>query len=416
MNPADFIAKFDAVDQAVARELISAIQNISTDDMTSALRDIVLSIPRPNEKAALYVERELEGNNKAKQPIFLPAKGKAINPRHVPLVKPIRGRKKVGSEGVLARLASQISDMGDRIILSPGPNAIRKKCNRPRHIIIITDIIGSGTRIKHMLDAFEKVGTVRSWKSLKYHKFHVVAYASSDAGLRKVKNHKFRPEVHCYRALPTVRTEFFAPKDGVSLSDIVSLCHRYDPLASIAPNEPLGFGNVGALLTIGGCCPNNAPRLLWEQAGRWMPLYKKYVSTALIVHDEDPFERMSRILLASSKTWQIDKPQLRRVWAEARSLIVLLVSSRRKVRAIEDLAALTKLSFHQTKQLVMRATDLGWLDDKRRLTEEGRDVISIISRLREIKKDLPVGEEIIYLPQQLRAPVPPSSPAFRTVL
>jgi hypothetical protein len=408
MDLEEFISEFEENDQVVANALVASILNISSDEMHSELRKCVSSIPKGTAKLALYVERELEGG-KHKQPIFNPIIGRAIQPKNIPLVKPIRGRVKVGSEGPLARLASTVKSNNSLFVLSPGPETIRNK--KIRHIIILTDIIGSGDRIKKMLDSFYKVGTVRSWLSGKFVKFHVVAYAASDTGKRSVQLHKTKPRMHICRPLPTINTEFFSPKDGVTLTDIVNLCKKYDPLASIAPGEPLGYGNVGALLTIAGRCPNNAPRLLWGEAGRWTPLFMNFVTNEEMPTCETHFDRMVRILQVFGRGCSIKEGQLRQIWIEARPLIVLLVALRKGNRRLDKLASLTRLSYEEISYLLDQALTNGWIDKKFTLTEEGRSLVGAISRTREVRNSLSPSEEILYLPKQLRAPVPLPSPA-----
>ena len=404
MGSGNFLGQFHETDQHIAKELISAITDVPTDEVLSSIRSLTLSIPKAAEKMALFVEREFEGG-KAKQPIFRPVDGRAVEPKRVPLVAPVRGGIKVGSEGPLARLASQIADANkSHVLLSPGPELMRKK--RPcKHIVIITDIIGSGTRIFRMLESFHKVATVRSWSSIGCVRFHVVAYTASAEGKRKVQQHKLRPRVHCHRPLPTVATEFAAPRNGVSEAQIRDLCRRYDPLGLTNPGEPLGYKNTGALMSIGGGCPNNAPRLLWEKAGRWKPLFTKFVLSEPLPESEAEFDRMVRVLEAFTRNLRITPAQLSQVWGEARPLVVLLAAMRSGVCGRDELAGLVKLTFAETDRLIARAASAGWIDDNRKLTFSGRHLIRELAGLRELRKSLPPSHEVMYLPQQLRAPV-----------
>lgn len=399
-----YISQFNETDRHIAKEMIGAIVNITIDEVLAEIRSMTLSIPAKNERIALYVERELEGG-KSKQAIFSPVDGRAVQPKTIPLVAPIRGRNKVGSEGPLARLASQINDMNRRqVLLSPGPELIRGKKNC-KHIVIITDIIGSGTRVTRMLDAFYKVATVRSWKSLRWIRFHIVAYTASSEGKSFIRRHKLRPIVHCCRPLPTIKTEFAVPRNGVSSLQIEDICRRYDPLRVTSPDEPLGYRNTGALLTISGCCPNNSPRILWEKGGRWKPLFTNFVSSSSFSDRESESDRMVRILEYLGRTWRISSGQLTQVWSEARPLVVLLVAMRSKAYSLEDLAGLIKLTFKETKELLAKAISAGWMDENHKLTYTGRRLIRELAKTREVRKALPQQEEIVYLPQQLRVPV-----------
>lgn len=404
MDVESFINRFHQNDRLAARELIGAISSVTIDEVLSYIRDRTLSIPKSKEKLAIYVERELEGGAN-KQAVFSPVKRRAIKPKKFPLVAPIRGRNKVGSEGPLARLATQIAGTNtQQILLSPGPESIRNKKNC-KHIVIITDIIGSGTRIIRMLDAFHKVATVRSWHSLRWIRFHIVSYTASSEGKLRVESHRFKPIVHCFGPLPTIKTEFAFPRNGISCLQIEDLCRRYDPLRATDPDQPFGYKNTGALITIGGCCPNNSPRLLWEKAGRWKPLFANFVSFSIQHAVEDDFNRMVRILDAFGRNWRIGPAQLTQVWSEARPLVVALTAMRKGVCARDELAGLIKLSFDETDDLIAKATSAGWIDEDHKLTYSGRHLIRELAKMREVRNALPSPQEIIYLPQQLRAPV-----------
>ena len=67
----------------------------------------------------------------------------------------------------------------------PGPERLRGKTTAGE-IVIVTDFLGSGTRVSTMLDKFWAVPTVRSWKSRDMIQFRVVAAAAIPSALSKV--------------------------------------------------------------------------------------------------------------------------------------------------------------------------------------------------------------------------------------
>ena len=77
----------------------------------------------------------------------------------------MQGSSRVGSEGPGAFLLSQATEFAPGIFLNgPGPDRIRR--HQASLIAIVTDFIGSGTRIQLMLDKFMKVPTVLGYGGL----------------------------------------------------------------------------------------------------------------------------------------------------------------------------------------------------------------------------------------------------------
>ena len=54
-------------------------------------------------------------------------------------------------------------------------------------IVVVTDFVGSGKRVREMLEAFRAVATLRSWRSYGLIEFHVVAYSGTEVGLQLVR-------------------------------------------------------------------------------------------------------------------------------------------------------------------------------------------------------------------------------------
>ncbi|WP_287181033.1 hypothetical protein [Mesorhizobium sp.] len=80
---------------------------------------------------------------------------RAIGRSGPPAVKPVRGLARVGSEGLLAFVASQQKEAWPDIFMNhPGPDSLRAKSAPAGEVVIITDFIGSGNRIRSMLDKF----------------------------------------------------------------------------------------------------------------------------------------------------------------------------------------------------------------------------------------------------------------------
>jgi hypothetical protein len=413
---AQFVKQFDEPDRPTAQALVDAILEVPLEDVESELirlasavleqREVRNKKERGKRKAvmALYVERELEGGT-TKAPLFFPATKRAIEPDHVPLIRPTRGGIAVGSEGSLARLASNLQATNPRqIVLSPGPDRIRRR--KVRNIVILTDVIASGTRIERMLSAFYAVGSVRSWLSAKWIKFHVVAFAATSTGEARLRRHATRPQLHVHRALPTITSEFGIKVGKGIREEVEDLCRRYDPDPTAADIGPLGYGGIGALIAIGRRCPNNAPRLLYASSKHWTPLFPKFLAEGPLGQRIEELDRMVRLLDTMREPRLGERDRLTQVWAEARPLILILASLARGERRDHHLAATAGVPFRDAERLLRDATACAWIDHRRRLTEEGKALLQTLRKLRPVRKALPEQASTLYFPPVLREPVP----------
>jgi len=182
-----------------------------------------------------------------------------------PAVRPVRGSARVGSEGFVAHLISQETERWARIFMNhPGPDRLRGKTAPAGEIAIVTDFLGSGTRVSIMLDKFWAVPTVRSWKSRDMVRFRVVAAAATLSALSKVRRHRLRPQVEAEWIAPTV-------KSSADLS-WMRLIENNGPAEGRGTGR-YGFGGEGALIAFNYRLPNNTPAMIHHGESRWQPLY-----------------------------------------------------------------------------------------------------------------------------------------------
>ena len=167
-----WLKRFSAGDQPAAARLVDALMLMNAEDVASALRAQLARLAEtrsgPRAKAALYAEREFAERAIFKSQIAPGRDGqsriRAYGDRGPAAVNPIRGRARVGSEGEGAFVISQAVQASKRKFLNhPGPDRIRR--HRVGLIVIVTDFIGTGTRIRAMLDKFLATPSVRAWRS-----------------------------------------------------------------------------------------------------------------------------------------------------------------------------------------------------------------------------------------------------------
>lgn len=274
---AAWLSQFGPNDRATAASLLDAMLLLNEEQVGSSIRSALDRIAERQRhrkrRVALYAEREFDASLIFETQMLPDAAGRlrrrAVGYNGPPAVRPTRGRTRVGSEGFVAHLISQASERWTRVFMNhPGPERLRGKTAPAGEIIIVTDFLGSGTRVSTMLDKFWAVPTVRSWKSRDMIRFRVIAAAATPSALSKVRRHRLRPEVQAEWIVPTIK----------STSDYRTELSWTRLIQTNGPEEGrgvgrFGFGGDGALIAFNYRLPNNTPAMIHHGEGGWRPLY-----------------------------------------------------------------------------------------------------------------------------------------------
>jgi|GEM_PF-1021899 len=407
-----WLEQFDGEDQLAAAELLDAMLLLDAERVASAQRAGLEELVAerhgkrgmPRRKVALYAEREI-----AESAVFVSElrpdktgklRRRAIRPSRVAPIRPRRGSARVGSEGPAAFVIAQAVERWPRTFINhPGPDIIRKQ--RPGTVAIVTDFIGSGSRVVSMLDKFWRVPSVRSWWSLGWIQFRVISAAGTTAGIDVVRSHRTRPEVFVRHIARTV------------LSAEPALAHRWRALienygsAGGRGAPAFGFGDSAALIAFSYRIPNNAPAIIHGIGGGWRALFEgpapQEVEAAFA--PLTPEERIANaaeeagVVLASGTL--ID---------DARVLLLLGgIRGRWRAGAEIELAERTGLTEPEIRAAKRRAEEQGLLGANGRLTDEGHSAMHAGLAFDRRRPDIPTNLEPYY-PWSLRVPrVAPST-------
>jgi len=408
----NFVRQFDAADQALATRLLENLHLVSQEELAAALRELILERGQAGDgPVGLYAEREIRQSARKPHRLFeQPQRGIRRATGSGPLaVSPVRRYDQdVGSEGPIAQIVSQLCRQHRTLFLShPGPDQIRAK--KVRRIFIVTDLVGSGDRAWKYIEAAWRVRSVRSWWSLGYLKFEVIAFAATGKGKARVESHNSRPDVHYQVPCPTIGNTF----SEQAAADIAQLCVNYDPIAR-SPVDSLGYDGTGALLIFANGAPNNVPRMLFSnnRSRSWVPLFPQRVVADVPAehfgtrYTPDEIERrltqMRQRVLASSTA-------LQRAPKSTQQFVLLLAALARAPRNLESIARRSGLTVTEVKNLGARLRQLRWITKEWRPTDAGmgqlehaRNVARQLQRRRRVTEQ---REEAEYYPQSLRAPV-----------
>lgn len=399
-----WLAQFMKSDRPQVAELLNSILQVAYHDFVNDLKSLIRRRSKDsNGPIALYAEREVKKRLGIPHRLFKESNKvpkRAVGSSILP-VAPIRAYDpEVGSEGLVAQMITELCREDPKLFINhPGPDRIRKK--RVRVFFLITDVIGSGERVCNYLEAAWRVRSVRSWHSLKLLKFEVLAYSATQPGQKRVKKHPCEPAVSYVQPCPTIDTsftEFVAER-------MKELCVEYDPIDH-NPVDSLGHLGTGVLLTFAHGAPNNIPRMLHKKGKAWNPLFPSKVPEAFRADFRrdrslkavvDKMNRIRQTRLAKSRYLMGAHP-------DARLLMLVLAALTRGPRFNEAVAGKTGLTIAEVRKLVADAYSVAWIDNERRLTDEGHRQLEYARLWRPEKSSVVFEVNEPYYPKALRAP------------
>ncbi|MEO8008980.1 MAG: hypothetical protein ABI728_10750, partial [Betaproteobacteria bacterium] len=373
-----WLQQFEKKDHQTARMLLKAFKFVTGPEFSSDLTHLLKSkIPR-SETAALFVERELR-SVRGGHPIRMYKEeklslGRGIPKRHratgaaLPVVSsPRNDRQDIGSEGIVATLVSGLARSHQRrFVIHPSAEEFRRI--KVRHIVVVTDLVGSGRRVSRFLSSLWRVRSVRRWASSRLVKFWVLAFSATDAGKAVLKKHPTHPKLEIVCICPTVRG--IHPND--TQEKIRNLCEQ----SASEEVMPLGFQDTGALIAFAHGCPNNAPVIFHKSftiKGRtWKPLFPARVAhdTAVAAADSEIDPLILALETLGIKSFA-HKSAFKRSRKSQKHLVILLAAVRKGHRHMESLSTATGLSLWAIAEAERTAQQQGLLDNNRRLTEPG---------------------------------------------
>ena len=396
-------------DRTLAGRLLERIQFVSPTRLTADIEDLLLSAFKGRGPTALFVERELPKTRSPVPPAMYkeqlvrrPGRRRFVRRAFgadAPLVKSMTNlQQSVGSEGPLAQALSQFCASHKRaFVLQPAAELVRTM--HVRQLVIVTDFLGSGDRVRRMLDSLWRVASVKSWRSGQFIELAVVAFTGTETGIAAVREHQPSPAVHVVMDCPTISTSF----SNAEATQIEDLCQRYAPLSE----RPLGYGDVGALVAFAHSCPNNAPAILIEssdtQRRPWRALFPRRRTLDFYTHthhsDAPDFELLLGYLGYPTVA---GSPAFLRSRRDRKTVYLLLAALSKRQRTIPELIRATALTLYDLRAAIDAGTALGLVRNLR-LLPAGRRELDRQVRSKSRKQAVEQTPRMYY-PNALRAP------------
>ena len=400
-----WLSQFDGEDKDLAVELLDDLIYVSADEFQQRVLAMLRALPQTHVGPfGLYVERKVRRYNGVPNRLFKEPQRKvrrSIGGGPKPVDSTHAGRHEVGSEGLLAQIATQIQRGDAKTFFNhPGPNAIRQ--NSIRYFVLITDFVGTGNQASEYLDAAWRNASTKSWVSGKFIKFIVVCHSATDEGRAKIESHKCKPKMIEYQAAPTLSS--LTP---YRRSALIQLCKRYGPMYSEARSIPaLGYGNCGSLIAFAHGVPNSSPRLLFKRGRKWEPLFAGRVTSAI-----QPLRRQVKTESIARRLGRLSESRLARL-AQAQGLpdgsdetLLVLAALKRRPRTVETVSSRTELSIVEVEAAFTRARSAGWIDADNRLTPQAYKELEVLREKLAPRPSRFQGKDGYYVPQSLRAPL-----------
>lgn len=385
--------------------MLDAMLLLNEDQVSTAIRTaldrIATGARHKNKRIALYAEREFEQSVIFSSDLVPDRHGKmrrrAVGRAGPPAVKPPRGRARVGSEGLVAFIASQQKDAWPKIFMNhPGPDLLRGKSAPAGEIIILTDFIGSGRRVRTMLNKFWAVPSVRSWVSRDLLRFRVVAAAATNSGLTRVRSHRLRPEVVSEWVAPVVDWTS-APSHYLAWR---ALMVAYGPASGRGAGR-YGFGDEAALIAFSYRIPNNTPAIIHQSEGSWRALYNGPIPATL--NSLFGVRSISQIVDEAAFDNGIALPPSLTVEERQMVVILSLLKGRWHRGSQTALAARTGMAIPVLMDILRDALAKGLIAATGRLTDKGYAFLEA-GGFQERKTPVIATTQKPYYPEALRVP------------
>ena len=277
----------------------------------------------------------------------------------------------VGSEGDLAHLIRDIVREQTCVLDHPGIPVLREQ--QVRNIVLVNDLIESGTQICKFIESFDDK-SIRSWKSSGHIRFTVIVHSATQQGVRIVQKTKFRPEVRFARPIESLRARL----NKVDADSITGLCRTYGAENGIPPKWHLGYQKTFSNTVLPHKCPNTVPGILWySYEGNGKPLFRQRGSLTFPVWPTavTPVAQLRRVFTRANQIRLSKLDWLRDLGPSAPNKLAILSLVSRGIRRKIAFAESLQLPLHRIDVLVDEMVRLGWITTGCRLTDAGRALL-----------------------------------------
>ena len=354
-------------DRLTAKHMLLRLRFVSSDSFSVWLKQTLAEFSI-EEKHAIFAVRKLvdpQGRKDSKLTYF-DEQGCA----------PKRPSGSQGSEDLVnSVIANHLKNTALSQVFFDHPSIEIIRSEKIRHLILVDDSIGSGSRIVEFINALLANKIFRSWWSFGWIKITVISYArnSSAAGYiyknvheGSKPNRKFRnKDKISFSSAYVYKSEWMEQNWGEKYAEIHRLCEK---TTVVSKNYRLGYKKSFSNIIFFHSVPNNIPGVLhFNRPSKWH---------ALMPNRSMP-NWLMQLLSAAVVAPKLSQKQS--LTPELQQLLQLIKSG---IRAESTLALRLNLDVFYAQQLVEQAINFGLLTEQKRLTDDAQE------RLHNLKKQM----------------------------
>jgi hypothetical protein len=407
MKPSDtpsgqaWLANFDKSDLEAATALLDSLRFVGLDTLRNELITKLEALrveKKIGEPAVLLPERKLKDLEEEGGPPLDKRTAVAYTDFH----PGAKISSTPGSEGIIGIVLRDFAVTGSDDPANPwiAPDALLDQL-RERHcrsIVLVTDYCGTGSQVSILADTLARNKTIKSWRSLKLVRIHVLAFAASPLALRALDSH---PAVDAVHTIEAARTFDDAPWSKELRGRIDDLCRRKNRIKGYS----LGYEASGGLFATGRRAPNNLPAVLWQQAEDWNPLFPWRKVSPEVAADLDEYRPSEPLPALAARVGQPRVSRNRRLEymrPASRRLLGVLLAVHRSAKTPAELAAELSTPVAEMEALLGTLHRLGLVDKQFGITPEGRR--EILAQKRALRRTTAGLErsDVTYYPHSLR--------------
>jgi predicted transcriptional regulator len=378
-----WIAQFDETDKDTAKLILDSLFFVSNEELISGLNQILQKYiaNHHQEYIALFAVKDVMAGNYWE-----------VNREQLKL-------KKIGSEAIISYFCRCISETNNFLLNHPDKETMRsKKC---KHIIIINDIIGSGTQTNDFCNWLYNDSTIRSWVSLNYAYINVCSYAGTKIGHDNLKKNKIISELLIAQYIEGGRS-LWSSEDR---QKIIGVCKKYSVYTS-RKNKPLGFKEAFTFICFNHKCPNTSPSIIWApNTIKWKSMFPKRPDLILDKHFFSIGFDIKMVLDYLNLTKSI---LLTSFNEETKIMVVILNFFSRKRYSNRNISEILSMPITEVNEYVEKLFTMNLLDRNFKVTKMGKSLIRSAKKVKIIRNELDLKDGFYY-PQQLRGPIGSSS-------
>ncbi len=389
-----WLARFHSSgDRALAAQLLNQLKLVSAREFEAGIETALIELQtRLKATIAVYPVGPAIPDDIAGYDQFTGGISRVENSQ----TREVGRRRKYGSEDrvghVLTKLQERFKRGTGASTIECQPTLNQLKTQGIRHIVLVDDVCGSGTRIADYWKTIPR--RIKSLLSLKSAELWIVLYAITPLGKAAIS--EVMPNFPLSNHLITVLPD--ADLRKLLTPELRTLCVNYAKQFGMS-SSGLGYRGSTCSVVFEHGCPNNLPAIFWAKCKGWEGLFpnRSIPHEMRSCFDEDGSERAIEAL------WRVNQPQLalslldaldhaEPLTSEQRMLLSMLGLSLRGVLET-DLASRLMITISETKKLLGIAVEMGLFDKSQdRVTAMGKELVSRFrERFQKVCRQRPVG-------------------------